>query len=406
MTVHRTDRVDPDLVRAVWAASIPEQRTPELPPALVEHHARWLPSDDDAPCDADCACWDFGGDGPCTPEWDRIVADLTTPTEPAASEEPGWAVPGVTWDAEPTPTALPGVSPQLARLLTAVEAVCALDPAALPDPQALVDAEALQEVVQRLRVAQLDWTSQVDARELHRLRGLRTMTGWLRSHAPDAIPADRKLAGRLVELPLLAAAVTTGRVSLAAAAQVGTALGRVERYLDRPDGLIDGQPGEEVVTQILHNTLDLVCQAQGGLADDNPLLTQLEGDLADLTDLAGAAGAAGQGGSMLARVCGAFTLLGQHLGAGTTLQGALDQQVEAVLPNLLEQQQTAAEQRRGRAGVSELLCKGVTSTMSRRCGSERTRHDRSARHCRDGQAAARQGRAADVRPGGRGPADR
>jgi hypothetical protein len=42
-------------------------------------------------------------------------------------------------------------------------------------------------------------------------------------------------------------------------------------------------------------------------------------------------------------------------------------------------------------GVSELLCKGVTSSMSRNCGLGRTRHDGSTgrgRHCRGGQAAS------------------
>ena len=337
MATRSSQQPDPGLVRALWQAALPEPREPELPADMAEYDRRWVPSDADAPCDPDCLCWDFDGDGPCTGEFARIVAGLTAEVQ-EPEPDPGWAIPGVSWDTEPVPAALPPVSPVLAGLLAAVEAVAALDPARLPGGQVLVDAEALQGVLQQLRVTQLGWTAQVDSRDLHELRGLRTMTGWLERHAPDAVKADRTLSGRLADLPVLAEAVRTGRVSLAAATQVAKACSKVGRYLDCPDGLVDGQPGEPLVGQILLNTLDLVGQARGGLADDAPLLIQLRRQLLDL---------AGAGGSMLTRISGAFTLLGEHLGAGDTLNSALAQQVDAVLPNLLEEQLSAAEAKRG-----------------------------------------------------------
>jgi hypothetical protein len=68
----------------------------------------------------------------------------------------------------------------------------------------------------------------------------------------------------------------------------------------------------------------------------------------------------------------------------------MQERLDAASPDLLrEMVKTFAEALM--AGVSELLCKGVTSTMSRGSGLERTRHDgstgRGRRHCRGGQAA-------------------
>lgn len=63
--------------------------------------------------------------------------------ETAPEPELEWAVPGVTWDREPVPTALPVVSPDVAQLQRLHAVLECTAPAVLGDPQALADAEAV-----------------------------------------------------------------------------------------------------------------------------------------------------------------------------------------------------------------------------------------------------------------------
>ena len=63
-------------------------------------------------------------------------------------------------------------------------------------------------------------------------------------------------------------------------AQLGTALTQALRFVDLPNGLIDGLDGEAVVTQVVANTLDLISRHRCGLdpdrvAEDAALLAQL-----------------------------------------------------------------------------------------------------------------------------------
>jgi len=251
---------------------------------------------------------------------------------PEDPEQVRWAVPGV-WDDEPAPAA--AVGPAVGALQSAIAALAAVDPVELPGAVALAEAAALQELSRQLRVLLLARLEDVGSRKLFTLAGFHGVSGWLKAIAPDAVGTDRTLAGRLPKLPALQAAVTVGRVSLAGSAKVGQTMRKVALYLDRSDGLIDGQPGEPIITSVVDNTLDLICQARGGA--DEAFVTALS-DRITLIHLAG--------GSQGERVEAALVLLAEHL-RGDALKEALEQQTFAVLPNLLEAQQQAAEDKRG-----------------------------------------------------------
>jgi hypothetical protein len=255
---------------------------------------------------------------------------------PGDPEPVRWAVPGV-WGDDPAPEPVE-LGPLVAAAQVAIAALTAVtdaDVVALPGAVALAEAAVMQQLSQQLRVLLMPRLADVDSRGLFALAGFHGLRGWLASVAPDAVGTDRTLAGRLPKLPALAQAVDEGRVPLSGAAKVATTMRQLAMYVDRSDGLIDGQPGEPIITGMIDNTLDLVCQALGGA--DEAFVTTLS-DRIMLIHLAG--------GSQAARVEAALVLLAEHL-RGEALEDALEKQSFAVLPNLLEKQQQAAEEKRG-----------------------------------------------------------
>jgi hypothetical protein len=259
---------------------------------------------------------------------------------PEDPERVRWAIPGV-WDDEPAAASAPVaavVGPVVAAAQAAVAALTAVadeQVVELPGAVALAEAAALHELIRGLRVLLLPRVADVEARKLFRLGGFHSVGGWLKWVAPDAVSADRTLAGRLATLPTLDQAVDDRRVSLRGAAEVAKVLRQVGLYLDRSDGLIDGQPGEPIITSVVDNTLELVCRARGGAEES--FVTALS-DRITLIHLAA--------GSQAERVEAALVLLAEHL-SGEALKEALAEQTGAVLPNLLEKQQQAAEDKRG-----------------------------------------------------------
>jgi hypothetical protein len=141
------------------------------------------------------------------------------------------------------------------------------------------------------------------------------------------------LARRLSGLPGVAQAVRAGTLTPAAAERLGTALVKLRPRVDRPDGLIDGQPGEAAVTAVVvDGVLSAVGQALGGVADDDPRVLELHTQLSEISCWPT---------SQLARLEAAFVLLAQHVPADQ-LPGALGQLVDALLPNELERRAARA----------------------------------------------------------------
>ncbi len=229
-------------------------------------------------------------------------------------------------------------SAAVATLLVDVEAVAAQAPAELPEAVALADAAALLALGERLRAVALARLADVDTRRLYEAEGAPSTSRWVAAQASSIPATEVALARRLATLPCLRSAVETGLLSMAAAARVASALVTVRRFVDRPDGRIDGQDGEVVVEAVVVDGVrQLVCEALGGLDDHDPRLLALVERLETV-----AATAASQAGRLEA----AFVVLATHLEVGQ-VPAALARLVDAVVPSLLESK--AADQHARRA---------------------------------------------------------
>ena len=231
-----------------------------------------------------------------------------------------------------------GVSAPVRALTAAVDALLTQAPADLPAAQALTDATALVAELERLRALVLTRVADIDARKLHTLTDSPSTGTWLAAQQTSLTRTELAFARRLAAFPTVAAAVDAGALSVAVAARVCAALVKLRPHLDRPDGLIDGQPAEPTVQAVVvDGVLSLICQARGGMTDDDPLLQTL---LSDLQTIAAA------GRSELSRLTDAFVLLARHLEPGD-LPGALAQLLDALLPNELERRAQDAHAQRG-----------------------------------------------------------
>ena len=230
------------------------------------------------------------------------------------------------------------VSPSIDDLVRAVDAVLAQVPADLPETQALTECAELLVQVERLRAGLLGRVADVDARKLYFLADAPSASTWVAQQSTSLDRGEVALARRMATFPTLDDAVRDGRLSVAAAERVGKALAKLRRHVDRPDGLIDGQDGEQALVGVLgHGIRLLVCEALGGLADDDPRLLQLVSALDDLV-------AAPL--SQLGRLERGFVLLAEQL-EPTLLPDALGRLVDALLPNELEQRAQRGHDERG-----------------------------------------------------------
>jgi hypothetical protein len=213
---------------------------------------------------------------------------------------------------------------QLQHLL---EGLASIDVVGLPEAQALADARALLAVRAQVDLLLLRRLGDVDARKLHRLDASPTTTSWLRAQDVDVDAGTVTLARRLSRLPRLEQAVVSGALGSAAAGRVSAALVKLRPLVDRADGLIDGQPGEEAVTAVVvDGVLSQVTQYLGGLPDDDARLRELHAQLSEISCWPT---------SQLTRLEAAFVLLAGHLPL-SHVAAALGQLVDALLPNELE----------------------------------------------------------------------
>jgi hypothetical protein len=226
----------------------------------------------------------------------------------------------------------------VSALVQAVDLVLAQVPMALPGPQALADTAELLRQVERLRAGLLGRLADVEHRKLHSLDGAPTTSSWVDTQQTSLDRGQVALARRMSGLPRLEQAVREGRLSIAVAEQVGKSLSKLRRHLDRADGLIDGQDGEQALLGVIgHGVRRLACEALGGLAEDDPRLLAL---LADTAAIVGAPD------SQYARLEAAFVLLARQV-EPAVLPGALGQLVDALLPNELEKRAADGHANRG-----------------------------------------------------------
>jgi hypothetical protein len=253
----------------------------------------------------------------------------------AAGENGGWlpsAVPAPSLPARLTP-GRSEPSAAVVALRTTLTTLAAVDPVELPAELALADARELLATRAQLDALLLRRLGDVDARKLHQLDASPTTTSWVRAQDAAVDAWTITLARRLNRLPALDDAVQSGSLGPDAAARIASALTKLRPLVDRPDGLIDGQPGEATVTAVvLDGVADLVFQALGGLSDGDPRVSELRDALSEVSCAPT---------SQLARLEAAFVLLAQHLPAGY-LPGALSMLVDALLPNELEKRAAKA----------------------------------------------------------------
>ncbi|MBC7373929.1 MAG: DUF222 domain-containing protein [Frankiales bacterium] len=247
-------------------------------------------------------------------------------SQPGASD---WAIPGV--QRAPVPLT---ASPQVQALIDAVMAVGEQDPAGLPPAQALVDVRALLAASRQLETALLTRVGDVDGRRLHELDGATSASSWIQQQHSSLSKDSVQLARRLQRLPALQTALTDGALSVAAAQRLSKTLATLRPVVDRPDGLIDGQHGEQALAGVIGDGVrELVCQALGGLADNDPRLTELIALLSEVQS---------SGATQIQRLEAAFVLLATRV-EPWQLPGALQLLTDALLPNELEKRAAKGE---------------------------------------------------------------
>jgi hypothetical protein len=230
------------------------------------------------------------------------------------------------------------LSPNVRALVVAVSQLGQTAPAEVPGATALEDTRALLAVKEQLDAHLLHRVRDIEVRELHDLDALPSAGSWVEAQTSSVDRRQVALARRLDRLPAVRRELESGRLSMLSAQRVSIAVEKVRGFLDRPDGLIDGLPAEDVLEAvILRGVPQKVGEALGGLADDDPRLRAL------LTHLLAVQTS---GASQVARVEEAFVALACRVET-RSLPPALEQLVDALLPQLLEDRSERAHARRG-----------------------------------------------------------
>ena len=229
-------------------------------------------------------------------------------------------------------------SEPVVRLVADLGHVQATVPAELPGAVALADAKALLAALDVLRATTLDRIADIELRQLHALDGAPSTGTWVEQQPSAATREEVALARRLHRMPFVHEQVRAGVLSLRAAEKVGAALEKAARHVDRADGRIGEHPGEPVLANVvLDGVLQLVAEACGGFADDDPALAVLSAELTEIVQ---------RPEGQLARLERAFVLLAQRV-PRTMLAGALDRLLDALTPQRLQDRDARAHEDRG-----------------------------------------------------------
>ena len=230
------------------------------------------------------------------------------------------------------------LSPQVRALVVAAEALARVAPVDVPEAVALEDARALLAVKEQLDAHLLHRVRDIEVRQLHDLDSLPSVGAWVEAQTTSVDRRQVALARRMDCLPAVRRELEAGRLSMLAAQRVGAAVEKVRGFLDRTDGLIDGLPAEDVLDGvILRGVPQLYGEALGGLADDDPRLREMLSELVAVQT---------SGTSQVARVEEAFVALARRVET-RSLRPALEQLVDALLPQQLEDDSARAHARRG-----------------------------------------------------------
>ena len=270
---------------------------------------------------------------------EHMFEELFVPreTHPGGDPVSEWAVPGVPRPEAPDePPAT--VSGAVRAVEAAVAGVRAQDPAVLSGAQALAEARVLLCEAQALQAVGLARLGDVDRRRLHDLDGAPSTGAWVAGQQLGLDVRLVTLARRLEAFPMLATALQAGRVVLPIAQRLQTALSKLRPFLDRADGLIDGQPCEQALTGVIGNGVGLlIAECRGGFASDDDQLRTLERELQAILS---------SSASQLGRLEAALLVLAREVEPGQ-LPACLGVLTDALLPvQLAERERHGHEARR------------------------------------------------------------
>ena len=195
---------------------------------------------------------------------------MVPPVTPApVASAPSRSVPGAARPVASGPViTAPVTSPAVTHLHQAIEDLTATALTELPGALALADTQAVMVATQRLNAELLRRLSDVETRELFALDGAPTLSTWVDGQRVAGV--DRRqvtLARRLERVPLVREELGAGRLSVRAAEAITRAVHCARPFLDRSDGLIDGQDGEAVLYGVLvDGALDMLGWQTGGFA--------------------------------------------------------------------------------------------------------------------------------------------
>ena len=227
-----------------------------------------------------------------------------------------------------TPAPPVGAAEALAMVTGGLAALAAIDPVTLTPDEALEQTRVLLLAHDQVRALALRGVADVEHRQLHALDECPSTGTWVVEQATSFGRDDVGLARKLDRVPHIAARIAEGGLTLTNGVRISKALGKLRPHLDRPDGLIDGQPAEQALHGVIVNGVrSLVAESRGGWPNDHPRLQALHAELtgiyrAPLPDIT--------------RLEQAFLVLARTIAPGL-LHRALDRLVDALLPAQLDQ---------------------------------------------------------------------
>ena len=239
------------------------------------------------------------------------------------------------------------------QLADQVAGLSAVEPDVLPGAEVLAVTAGLLQQLDALQTVALTWVAEVERRRLFREDGAGSTSSWVAQQATSMEAKHVALAKRLSRSPAVAGALRSRRLTAEQARRVAAAVAALRPHVDRPDGLIDGQPGEQTVAAVVVDGVRMkVCEAHAGWADDDPRLLELMTVLEQI---------ATGGGSELDRLERALVELAVRIETGL-LAGVLSDLLDALLPNALERRAADAHADRGFAMVRKADGSGWTIT--------------------------------------------
>ena len=222
-----------------------------------------------------------------------------------------------------TVTSLPSADPVL-MLVAAVDALAGQVPADLPPAVALERLRVLLAQGERLKTLGLKGIADVETRKLFAVEGSPSTSAWVK--AQDVSGVDRRevaLARRLSSVPVVAGELMAGRLSAEAGGKVSTAVAKARPFLDQPDGLIDGLPGEQsLYGALVDGVCSLLAEQTGGAPASDPEQGALRAELEAIV---------GAGVSQRERVEAALVVFAQRCAPGL-LGSGLALLLDSLLP--------------------------------------------------------------------------